>query len=92
MRHQAGGDGGFEAGERPEEEEEIFSFFSSACFSGYGDDARVSQRAWVLLLPMKPPMHNSRHTRTHHTDNTKANANTNTRIITGLLHGLRGRV
>jgi DnaJ family protein A protein 5 len=41
VRHQAGGDGGFEGGERPEEEEELFSHFSSACYSGFGDDAKV---------------------------------------------------
>jgi hypothetical protein len=42
VRHQAGGDGGYEGGGgRPAEEEEIFGFFSSACFSGYGDDERV---------------------------------------------------
>ncbi len=46
MRHQAGGDGGgFEAGERPAEEEEVFEFFSSACFSGYGDDPKVGPTA-----------------------------------------------
>lgn len=43
VRHQAGGDagGGFEPGQRPEEEEEVFSYFSSACYSGFGDDEKV---------------------------------------------------
>jgi len=41
VRHQAGADGGFEQAARPEEEEAIFGFFSSACYSGYGDDAKV---------------------------------------------------
>lgn len=42
-RHQAGGgSGGYEAGgERPAEDEEIFSFFSTSCFSGFGDGPKV---------------------------------------------------
>ncbi|GIM08082.1 hypothetical protein Vretimale_12093, partial [Volvox reticuliferus] len=37
-RHQAGGGGGFEGGTgKPAEDEELFSFFTSSCYSGYGD-------------------------------------------------------
>lgn len=41
-RHQAGGGGGFEGGSgKPPEDEELFSFFTSSCYSGYGDGPKV---------------------------------------------------
>eukprot|EP00878_Enallax_costatus_P030206 GHUV01032870.1.p1 GENE.GHUV01032870.1~~GHUV01032870.1.p1 ORF type:complete len:202 (+),score=69.47 GHUV01032870.1:343-948(+) len=37
-RHQAGGGpGGFTPGERPEDEVDLFQYFSSSCYSGFGD-------------------------------------------------------
>ncbi|WIA41299.1 hypothetical protein OEZ86_004902 [Tetradesmus obliquus] len=37
-RHQAGGGGGgFTPGERPDDEIDLFQYFSSSCYSGFGD-------------------------------------------------------
>ena len=59
--HQAGGSGDFQPEQRPPDEEELFQYFSSSCFTGYNDGpkgfytvysgvfSRVSeqeQRAW----------------------------------------------
>lgn len=45
-RHQAGGgSSGYESGggfEAPEDEEELFEYFSSGCYSGYGEGSKVS--------------------------------------------------
>lgn len=40
-RHQAGASCGEAGGKRPDEEEELFSYFSASCFSGYGDGPKV---------------------------------------------------
>lgn len=42
--HQAGGDGGVTPGQRPTDEIDPFQYFSAACFSGYNDGAKVSQK------------------------------------------------
>lgn len=40
--HQAGGDGGVTPGQRPSDELDPFQYFSTACYSGYNDGAKVS--------------------------------------------------
>jgi hypothetical protein len=45
-RYQAGG-GGFEGGQRPADEEDLFQFFTSACYSGFGDGLRGFYGQWV---------------------------------------------
>jgi hypothetical protein len=41
-RHQAGGGGGgFSPGERPDDEIDLFQYFSSSCYSGFGDGPKV---------------------------------------------------
>ena len=53
-RHQAGGsgfgDGGSAGGGRPDDEEDLFAYFSTSCFSGYGDGAKV-RRSWLAYPP-----------------------------------------
>lgn len=39
--HQAGGDGGVTPGQRPTDDIDPFQYFSTACFSGYNDGAKV---------------------------------------------------
>ena len=39
--HQAGGDGGVTPGQRPSDELDPFQYFSTACYSGYNDGAKV---------------------------------------------------
>lgn len=41
-RHQAGGGpGGFTPGERPEDEVDLFHYFTSSCYSGFRDGPKV---------------------------------------------------
>lgn len=51
-RHQAGGGGGGYdgggGGGKPPEDEELFQFFSSSCYSGYGDGPKVCAALCVL--------------------------------------------
>lgn len=49
-RHQAGGTGGFTGGQRPDDEVDLYAYFTSACFSGFGDGPRV--RECLLLLSL----------------------------------------
>lgn len=44
--HQAGGDGGVTPGQRPTDEIDPFQYFSTACFSGYNDGAKVK---WAIM-------------------------------------------
>jgi DnaJ family protein A protein 5 len=45
-RHQAGGGGGgFTPGQRPDDEVDLFKYFSSGCYSGFGDGPKVR---WVF--------------------------------------------
>lgn len=39
--HQAGGDGGVTPGQRPSDEVDPFQYFSTSCYSGYNDGAKV---------------------------------------------------
>ena len=39
--HQAGGDGGVTPGQRPTDELDPFKYFSTSCYSGYNDGAKV---------------------------------------------------
>jgi DnaJ homolog subfamily A member 5 len=39
-RHQAGGGGGFSGGERPEDEVDLYAYFTAACYNGFGDGPR----------------------------------------------------
>ena len=48
-RYQAGG-GGFEGGQRPADEEDLFQFFTSACYSGFGDGLRGFYGQWDVCL------------------------------------------
>lgn len=41
-RHQAGGGSQFAGGEAPEDEVDLFPYFSSTCFSGYKDGPAVT--------------------------------------------------
>lgn len=41
-RHQAGGGSGFSGPQKPADEEDLFQYFSAACFSGYGDGPKAS--------------------------------------------------
>jgi hypothetical protein len=42
-RHQKGGDGGggFTPGQRPDDELDLFQYFTSSCYSGFGDGPKV---------------------------------------------------
>lgn len=40
-RHQAGAGGDFGPGMRPDDEVDLFSFFNSSCYSGFGDGPKV---------------------------------------------------
>jgi hypothetical protein len=52
-RHQAGGGGGgFSPGERPDDELDLFQYFSSSCYSGFGDGPKVCV-AVVLKICIK---------------------------------------
>lgn len=51
--HQAGGDGGVTPGQRPTDEVDPFQYFSTACFSGYNDGAKVSQPDRHLRINMQ---------------------------------------
>jgi hypothetical protein len=48
-RHQAGGGGGFSPGERPEDEIDLMFYFTSACYSGFGDGPKVVGGGWRWL-------------------------------------------
>lgn len=39
-RHQAGGTGGFEGGVRPDDEVDLYPYFSATCYNGFGDGPR----------------------------------------------------
>lgn len=45
-RHQTGGGGGFSPGERPEDEIDLMFYFTSACYSGFGDGPKVVGGGW----------------------------------------------
>ena len=50
--HQTGS-WGFSGPKRPDDEEDLFSYFSSRCFSGYGDDKHVRRHAaWLLIVDL----------------------------------------
>ena len=40
-RHQAGSSTGFAGGQRPDDEVDLYAYFTSACFSGFGNGPRV---------------------------------------------------
>jgi DnaJ family protein A protein 5 len=40
-RHQAGGGADFTPGHRPDDEPDLYQFFTAACFSGFGDGPKV---------------------------------------------------
>jgi DnaJ-class molecular chaperone len=43
-RHQAGGGGGYEGPQKPGDEEDLYEYFSAACYSGYGDGPKARRR------------------------------------------------
>ena len=51
-RHQAGGGGGggFTPGQKPDDEVDLFKFFSSSCYSGFGDGPKVSLLQGLAFL------------------------------------------
>jgi hypothetical protein len=40
-RHQAGGGADFEPGQRPEDEPDLYQYFTASCFSGFGSGPKV---------------------------------------------------
>lgn len=58
-RHQAGGGAEFTPGQRPDDEPDLYQFFTASCFSGFGDGPRVSgrveqgpsiQQVWMMRM------------------------------------------
>lgn len=46
-RHQAGGGAEFAPGQRPDDEPDLYQFFTASCFSGFGDGPKVG--LWLLV-------------------------------------------
>ena len=53
--HQAGENtgswwgGGGGGGGKPKDEEDLYSYFTTSCYAGYGDGPRVRTRCWVVF-------------------------------------------
>ena len=47
--HQAGGDGGVTPGQRPSDELDPFQYFTTSCYSGYNDGAKVHPQRMLVL-------------------------------------------
>jgi hypothetical protein len=50
-RHQTGGGAEFAGGKRPDDEIDLFQFFSPSAFSGYNDGAKVGMDSSFSTLP-----------------------------------------
>lgn len=46
--HQAGGTGGFTPGQKPDDEIDLFQYFTSGCFQGFGDGPKVGALATAV--------------------------------------------